>query len=153
MWEIQVQTLGREDPLKKGMPTHSSVLSWGNPMDRGAWQAIVYWVTKTKQLKLSHFQDTAASYSRAWLVVFHCISLMCAPHCPSCCEGPQSLLQELTLQHYRLHPLYLSPPKTQGLGFLSPDSLMPASPTLPCHAFIILFSWSQALEPNHKSSS
>ena len=52
-------TLGREDPLKKGMPTHSSVLSWQNPMDRGAWQATVYGVAKTKQLKLSHFQDTA----------------------------------------------------------------------------------------------
>ena len=58
IWEIQVQPLGREDPLKKGMPTHSSVLSWGNPMDRGAWQATVYGVAKTKRPKLSHFQDT-----------------------------------------------------------------------------------------------
>lgn len=29
--EIQVQALGREGALKEGMPTHSSVLSWGNP--------------------------------------------------------------------------------------------------------------------------
>ena len=30
-------TLGWEDPLE-GMATHSSILSWRNPMDRGAWQ-------------------------------------------------------------------------------------------------------------------
>ena len=26
-WEIQVQSLGREDPLEKGMATHSSILA------------------------------------------------------------------------------------------------------------------------------
>ena len=26
MWETQVQSLGQEDPLKKGMATHSSIL-------------------------------------------------------------------------------------------------------------------------------
>ena len=28
MQEIQVQSLDREDPLEKGMATHSSVLAW-----------------------------------------------------------------------------------------------------------------------------
>ena len=28
MWETQVQSLGREDPLEKGMAAHSSVLAW-----------------------------------------------------------------------------------------------------------------------------
>ena len=28
MQETQVQSLGREDPLEKGMATHSSVLAW-----------------------------------------------------------------------------------------------------------------------------
>ena len=28
MWETQVQALGWEDPLEKGMATHSSVLAW-----------------------------------------------------------------------------------------------------------------------------
>ena len=31
MQETQVQTLGREDPLEKGMATHSSVLAWEIP--------------------------------------------------------------------------------------------------------------------------
>ena len=42
--ETLVQSLGREDPLGKEMATHSSIL--GNPMDRGAWQATGYGVTK-----------------------------------------------------------------------------------------------------------
>ena len=37
MQETQVQSLGGEDPLKKEMATHSSILAWGNPMDRGVW--------------------------------------------------------------------------------------------------------------------
>ena len=29
---------GWEDSLKKGMPTHSGILAWEKPMDRGNWQ-------------------------------------------------------------------------------------------------------------------
>ena len=35
--EIWVQYLGWEAPLEEGMATHSSILAWGIPMDRGAW--------------------------------------------------------------------------------------------------------------------
>ena len=31
MQETQVQSLGREDPLEKGMGTHTSILAWRNP--------------------------------------------------------------------------------------------------------------------------
>ena len=31
MWETQVQSLGGEDPLEKGMVTHSSILVWKIP--------------------------------------------------------------------------------------------------------------------------
>ena len=46
MWETWVQFLVWEDALKEGMATHSSDLPWRIPMDRGAWQATVYGVTK-----------------------------------------------------------------------------------------------------------
>ena len=36
-----VWLLGQEDPLEKGMATHSSNLVWRIAMDRGAWQATV----------------------------------------------------------------------------------------------------------------
>ena len=44
--ETWVQFLGWEDSLEEGMATHSSILAWRIPMDRGAWKAIVYRVTK-----------------------------------------------------------------------------------------------------------
>ena len=48
MWEIRVRSLGREDPLEKGMATHSSILAWRIPMDRGAWLATVRGVAKSR---------------------------------------------------------------------------------------------------------
>ena len=46
--------LSREDPLEKGMATHSSIYSYlENSMDRGAWQATVHGVTKI-QTQLSY---------------------------------------------------------------------------------------------------
>ena len=41
MQETRVRSLGQEDPLEKEMATHSSILM-ENPMDRGAWQAMVH---------------------------------------------------------------------------------------------------------------
>ena len=39
-------------PLEEGMATHSSILAWRIPMDRGAWGATVHRVTKSQtQLK------------------------------------------------------------------------------------------------------
>ena len=46
IWETWVRLLGLEDPLEKGMATHSSILAWRIPMDRGAWQATVHGVAK-----------------------------------------------------------------------------------------------------------
>ena len=45
--ETWVQSLGREGPLEEDMATHSSILVWENPMDRGAWQATVHAVIKS----------------------------------------------------------------------------------------------------------
>ena len=41
--ETQVQSLGGEDPLEKEMATHSSILAWKIPMDRGAWSGYSPW--------------------------------------------------------------------------------------------------------------
>ena len=47
MWETWVQSLGWEDPLQEGMATHSSILAWRIPMDRGAWWATVHGIAKS----------------------------------------------------------------------------------------------------------
>ena len=56
MQETYVQSLGQEDPLEKEMATHSSILAWEDSMDRGAWQATVHGIgksrTRLKQLSM-----------------------------------------------------------------------------------------------------
>ena len=47
MQETQVQSLDQEDPLKEGIATHSSILAWRIPMDRGAWLATVHGVAES----------------------------------------------------------------------------------------------------------
>ena len=48
MRETSVRSLGWEDSLKEGMATHSSILAWRIPMDRGACRATVYGVAKSR---------------------------------------------------------------------------------------------------------
>ena len=48
MWETWVRSLGWEDPLQEGVATHSSILAWRIPMDRGAWQTTVNGVAKSQ---------------------------------------------------------------------------------------------------------
>ena len=59
MQETQVQSLGWEDPLEKGMATHSSILSWRIPwteepvelQSKGLQQVRHDWVTNTQNFK------------------------------------------------------------------------------------------------------
>ena len=41
MRETWVGSLGWEDALEVGMATHSSILAWRIPTDKGAWQSAV----------------------------------------------------------------------------------------------------------------
>ena len=50
MWETCDRSLGWEDPLEEGMTTHSSILNWRIPMDRGAWWAAVHGVAESQRL-------------------------------------------------------------------------------------------------------
>ena len=62
MWETRVQSLGQEDPLKKGMETHSSILAWKTPwteetrglLSMGSLRTGQDWVTNTSTLTLSY---------------------------------------------------------------------------------------------------
>ena len=47
MQKTRIESLDQEDPLEKEMATHSSISCLENPMNRGAWQAMVYGVTKS----------------------------------------------------------------------------------------------------------
>ena len=45
--EIQIQSLGQEDPPGEGNGNPLQYSCLGNPMDRGAWRATVYGVAKS----------------------------------------------------------------------------------------------------------
>ena len=47
MWEAWVQSLGWQGTLEEGMATHSSILAWSIPLDKGSWQATVPGVVKS----------------------------------------------------------------------------------------------------------
>ena len=54
--ETQILSLSQEDPLEKGMATHSAILAWKKSLDRLVWQATVHGVSEsdaTEQLTLS----------------------------------------------------------------------------------------------------
>ena len=56
MQETWAQSLRWEDPLDEAMVTHSSILAWRIPMDRGAWRATVHGAAKIQtQLRDFHF--------------------------------------------------------------------------------------------------
>ena len=46
--ETQVQSLGQEDPLEKGMAIHSGILAWRILMHRGFWWAAAHGVPKSQ---------------------------------------------------------------------------------------------------------
>ena len=43
----RLPTLGREGLLEEDIATHSSILAWRIPLDRGAWRALVRGVAKS----------------------------------------------------------------------------------------------------------
>ena len=58
--ETQLRSLGWEVPLEEGMATHSSMLAWRIPMDRGAWWAIVHGCKELDMTEVTwytHFTD------------------------------------------------------------------------------------------------
>ena len=45
---MRIRSLGWEDPLEEEMATHSSYSCLENPMDTGAWRAVVHKVTQSQ---------------------------------------------------------------------------------------------------------
>ena len=66
MPERRVQSLGREDPLEEEKATHSSVLAWGNPTDRGARWATVHGVAKKSDTTARLSTHSVGIRQRVW---------------------------------------------------------------------------------------
>ena len=66
MQEIQVQTLGQEDPLEEEMATHSGILSWETPWTEEHWRNIavalglitsLFWIETYFLLTISQYAN------------------------------------------------------------------------------------------------
>ena len=59
MRETWVRSMGWKDPLEKGKATHSSILAWRIPMDKGTWRTTVRVSQSdtTEQLSVSGFRQ------------------------------------------------------------------------------------------------
>ena len=82
MQETWVQSLSWEDPLVEGMATHSSILAWRIPMDRGAWWATVHGVAKSQtRLSIQHslIPEATPLTTNATICVY-------AQSCPTFCD-------------------------------------------------------------------
>ena len=69
-WEMQVWSLGWEDPLEKGTATHYSSLAWRILMDRGAWLRHMQWVI-LRMFNICIFYFTKIS-ERGCLTTWNC---------------------------------------------------------------------------------
>ena len=58
MRETWIPSLDWKDTLEEEMATHSGILVWRIPMDRGAWWATVHGVTKNQDWAIKHSTET-----------------------------------------------------------------------------------------------
>ena len=74
MWETRVQSLGWEDPLKKGMAIHSSILAWripwreepGRPQSMGSQRVRHNWVINT----FTSHKITSGFFKHIWEICY-----------------------------------------------------------------------------------
>ena len=77
MREIWLPSLDWEDPGEEDMATHSSMLAWRIPMDRGMWQAIVLGVAKSwTWLSNFHFHFAFSLHQSAPVILFRTVSFL-----------------------------------------------------------------------------
>ena len=70
VWETQVRSLGWEDPLEKGMATHTSILAWRIP-----------WTEEPGGLQSMGFKELTTNESTE-----HTRMHTCTPLLEGCCE-------------------------------------------------------------------
>ena len=121
------------------MATHSSVLAWENPMDRGAWWAVVHGVTKSwtrlKQLsKHTHIHNNSswklsvALVSTGWLAWTH----------SACASALSVLLKWKRSPKTSMFPgsgITLIPISCRILPYTTYASLLPTPPSLASSSF------------------
>ena len=65
-YETPVLSLGMEDPLEEGRETHSSILAWRIPMERGGWQVAIHQI-RSDQISRSVVSDSLRPRFNSWV--------------------------------------------------------------------------------------
>ena len=98
VWETLVHSLGQEDPLEEGMPTHSSILAWRILMDRGDWRAQGCKESDMTErlIKNSWMEETrrrgSGSHALPKRATLHMLTNLVAPQISSFCVFMEALL-------------------------------------------------------------
>ena len=86
VWQTWVRSLDWEYPLEKRMSTHSSILAWRTPMDKGIWRITVHGVAEsdtTEQLSTHTFQndhyDKSSYHLSPYKILYN--YWLCPPRC------------------------------------------------------------------------
>ena len=83
MQETQVWSLGWEDPLEKGMATHSSILSWRIP-----------WTEEPGGLQSTGWQRIQHSWAtNTFIFILHTLFSLYPAPCPICLHHSQSIVR------------------------------------------------------------
>ena len=80
MQETGVQSLSRGSSLEEGMATHSSVLAWSIPMNRGAWRVTVHVVAKSQFGSESYSVGFVSGVQHSESVTYLCFFYILFPY-------------------------------------------------------------------------
>ena len=130
--ETWVGSLGGEDLLEEGIVTHSRILAWRIPMDRGAWQTAIDGVTEsdtTEATKYSIVQFSSVQsfshiplFETPWAAA-HQASLQSPT--PGACSNSCPLSQWCTSSNHFIpwHPFILLPSIFPSIKILSNEAV------------------------------
>ena len=100
MWETWVWSLHQEDPLEKGIATHSSILAWRIPMDRGALAGCSPWSHKQLDTTEQLNNNNISTLEHIYVFLIFCVmtqegykSLLCASDMMAVKRGKISLIE------------------------------------------------------------
>ena len=114
-------------PLEEGMATHSSILAWRIPMDRGAWWARIQGVTKSRTERLST-QHNFSWYLTSSAIFHFSLQLFI------CCCCSVSHIQLFVTPWTAARQASLSFTVSQSLlKLMSIELVMPSSHLIHCH--------------------
>ena len=163
MWETEVRSLGWEDPLKKRMATHSSILTWRIPWteEPGAQQATIHgfqrvkhdWVTNTKAHTVIIFKNAGSQVLNSlevsiellmwFLILYFCYEMFFC----SVTKLSLTLCDPMNCSTPSFHILhYLPEPAQTHVHWISDaiqpsHSLSPSTPALNLSQHQDLFKW------------